>query len=60
MSNGQRSFICDLDGEDGCLAGDIGFTEIVNSDAPLLLSLASQEALGLVIDAEDKTITARF
>ena len=41
------------------LKGEIASTEVKNSDAPLLLSIQAQQALGLVVDFGGMTIKSR-
>ena len=59
-TTGQREFYVNLEGIDGNLyPGEIASTEVKGSDAPLLLSIQAQQALGLVVDFGEMTIKSR-
>ena len=45
--------------DDHRIPGELCSTEIAGSDAPMLLSLQSQEALGLVVDFVDGTVRSK-
>ena len=56
-TNGVKQFFVSLETLDGpWVPGEIMSTEIADSDAPMLLSLQAQEALGLVLDLARGTV----
>ena len=59
-TTGVKEFYVGLETEEGSLVpGEIISTEIANSTAPLLLSITSQQALGLVVDFSNFTIYSK-
>ena len=58
---GERQFYVSLENSQGLsIPGEVSSTEIAGSTAPLLLSLPSQEALGLVVDFETSEIYSKL
>lgn len=60
-TTGVKEFYVGLEGENGeQVPGEIVSTEIAGSSAPLLLSIKSQQALGLVVDFAHYTVYSRL
>ncbi len=58
---GEREFYIRLEVTNGAqIPGEIASTEIKGSNAPMLLSLPSQAALGLVVDFEAGTVYSKW